>query len=190
MIMKPLLLLALTFGLAGILVHAQTARPRFDVTSIKRNDSGSQAISFMPSNGRFNAQNVTLSMLINRAYKVEDFQIVGAPSSINSEHYDIEARTDGTATGQEINGPMLQSLLEDRFKLVAHRETKELPVYLLTVAKNGLKLTEGKCLTMEPNSRPEPGQRQSAFCGYRGIGNNSLRATSIRMESSERPQPN
>jgi uncharacterized protein (TIGR03435 family) len=183
MIMKTFLPLALTFGLSGLPIHAQTARPHFDVISVKSNASGSQAMLFQGSTGRFNAQNVTLAMLISRAYKVEDFQILGAPGWINSEHYDVDARTDGTATGQEINGPMLQSLLEERFKLVAHRETKDLPVYLLTVAKDGLKLTEGTCLTREPNSRPEPGQRQSAFCGYMGIGNNNLRATSIRMES-------
>jgi uncharacterized protein (TIGR03435 family) len=120
-------------------------------------------------------------MLINRAYKVEDFQVVGAPGWANSEHYDIDARADA-ATAQDINGQLLQVLLEERFKLAIHRETKEFPVYLLTVAKNGLKLTEGQCLTLEPNSRPQPGQRQAAFCGYMGMGNNNLRATGIRME--------
>jgi hypothetical protein len=79
---------------------AQT--PQFEVASVKPNNSGSQAISFLPSAGRFNAQNVTLSMLINRAYKVEDFQVVGAPAWVSSEHYDIDARADAAATPQDI----------------------------------------------------------------------------------------
>jgi len=178
---------SVVFGITLLFIslsHAQAPaqKPAFGVASVKPNNSGSQAVSFLPTAGRFNAQNVTLSMLINRAYKVEDFQVVGAPGWANSEHYDVDARADLTATAQDINGAMLQSLLEDRFKLVIHRETKELPVYLLTAAKNGLKLNEGQCLTLEPNTRPQPGQRQSAFCGYMGMGDNNLRATSIRME--------
>jgi uncharacterized protein (TIGR03435 family) len=181
--MKPIILM-LMFATAVLPAASQTPaqKPKFEVESVKLNNSGSRAISFLPSAGRFNAQNVTLSMLINRAYKVEDFQVVGAPGWVSSEHYDIDARADATATAQDINGPMLQVLLEERFKLAIHRETKEFPVYLLTVAKNGLKLTEGQCLTLEPNSRPQPGQRQSAFCGYMGMGDNNLRATGIRME--------
>jgi uncharacterized protein (TIGR03435 family) len=178
-----LVLVMAVSGIVTFTVAQTTQKPAFAVASVKRNDSGSQTVSFLPSTGRFNAQNATLGMLINWAYKVQDFQVIGAPGWINSEGYDVDARTDGTASGQDINGPMLQLLLEERFKLVVHRETKELPVYLLTPAKNGLKLSEGKCLTLEPNSRPDPGQRQSDFCGYMVIGNNNLRATSIRMEN-------
>lgn len=57
-----------------------------------------------------------------------------------------------------MQGPMLQALLEDRFKLKIHRETKEVPVYLLTVAEGGPKLEpakEGSCLPM-PMTFPLP----------------------------------
>jgi uncharacterized protein (TIGR03435 family) len=68
-----------------------------------------------------------------------------------------------------MNGPMLQALLEDRFKLKIHRETKEVPVYELTVAKSGLKaprFTPGSCTPFDwarpvPGQEPAPGQK---FC--------------------------
>jgi uncharacterized protein (TIGR03435 family) len=77
-------------------------------------------------------------------------------------------------------GPMLRSLLEERFQLKLHRETKEVPVYALTVAKGGAKLRpykEGSCSSTDPTisadplnlpPRPEPGQKP--FCGSIGIG--------------------
>ena len=77
---------------------------------------------------------------------------------------------------------MVQKLLQDRFKLVLHRDTSELPIYVLTAAKSGLKLKTGTYLTQEPNTPLAPGQRQSDFCGFGGIGNGTLRTTSTTME--------
>jgi uncharacterized protein (TIGR03435 family) len=122
-------------------------------------------------------------MLITIAYHVEDFQISGEPGWVNSEHYDIEAKVDGTRTMQEINGPMLQALLADRFKLKLHGESKESPVFFLTVAKSGSKLKAGACLTRDSGTPVPAGQRQSAYCGYMGIGDNTLRATGIPIEA-------
>ena len=58
---------------------------------------------------------------------------------MNSSGYDIEAKAAGNPNRSEI-WLMLQSLLEDRFQLKVHRETKEMPVYALVVEKNGSKL--------------------------------------------------
>jgi len=177
------------FGMALIalagMAAAQAAEQKrtFEVASIKKNDSGNPNNLFLGTAGRFSAQNVTLSMLIDRAYNVQDFQVVGGPGWLNSEHYDVEAKADGNATGKEINGPMLQSLLEERFKLVSHRETRELSVYLLSTAKSGPKLKVGSCLTREANMPPAPGQRQSDFCGFGGIGNGTLRMTGTTMDA-------
>jgi len=66
--------------------------------------------------------------------------IRGCPSWVYSEPYTIEAAGEGTASMRQVMGPMLQSLLEDRFRLRVHRETEEIPVYALTVAKGGFKL--------------------------------------------------
>jgi uncharacterized protein (TIGR03435 family) len=70
------------------------------------------------------------------------FKLWGGPGWIGTEKYDIEAKVDVSQVNVHVDyGPMLQALLADRFRLRAHRETKELPVYSLVVAKNGPKLT-------------------------------------------------
>ncbi len=80
----------------------------------------------------------------------------GGPSWINSERYDIEAKADGNPSAQTMEGPMLQALLEDRFNLKIHRETRDILVYELTVAKGGPKL--------RPPPVPSPG------AGIAGVG--------------------
>jgi uncharacterized protein (TIGR03435 family) len=78
--------------------------------------------------------------------------ISGGPSWVDSERYEINAKAEGSPRTETMNGPMLQALLEDRFKLRAHRETREVPVYLLTVAKGGIKLQkvdEGSCVPLD-----------------------------------------
>jgi uncharacterized protein (TIGR03435 family) len=116
-------------------------RPSFEVASIKPNTSGNNraAIRGQPG-GRFVATNATLQMLITTAYQVEGFRMLGGPNWVNSDRFDIEARAEGgnTMPGQPF--PLLQSLLEDRFGLKTHWETREFPLYELVVAKNGLKL--------------------------------------------------
>ena len=66
--------------------------------------------------------------------------IEGGPSWINSEFYFVEAKTERAASPAAMRGPMLQALLEERFHLKVHRETREVPVYALTVTKKGPKL--------------------------------------------------
>jgi uncharacterized protein (TIGR03435 family) len=86
-------------------------------------------------------------------------QIVGGPGWINSERYDINARGEGSASPEMMQGPMLQALLEDRFKLKIHRESKEISVYELTVAKGGSKLQpfkEGSCTPNDSLVNPFP----------------------------------
>jgi uncharacterized protein (TIGR03435 family) len=70
-----------------------------------------------------------------------------APAWISSDRYTIEARAEGTPGQPMMLGPMMQSLLEDRFRLKIHRETRSGPAYELTVAKGGpkLKASDGSC---------------------------------------------
>jgi uncharacterized protein (TIGR03435 family) len=75
-------------------------------------------------------------------------KIEGGPAWLTSERYEIDAKAEGNASPEMMMGPMMQTLLEDRFKLKIHRETREVPVYALRVAKGGPKLTpfqEGSC---------------------------------------------
>jgi bla regulator protein blaR1 len=135
--------------------------PVYEVASIKPNKSGENMIRMMYTPDGLNLNGGTLDMLIKSAYGVEDNQISGEPGWVKSDRYDIEAKMDG-ATAQALGKldrdqrrvvaeKMLQALLADRFKLVIHRETKELPVYALLVAKNGPKLHESKPGETYPN---------------------------------------
>jgi uncharacterized protein (TIGR03435 family) len=147
--------------------------PRFDVASIKPTSQrapdveGLGAVEALPG-GRLIADKVLLRYLIQNAYGLKPFQISGGPAWINSAHYDIEAKSDRNPNAAQMQ-KMTQTLLEDRFKLKVHRETRELPVYSLTIAKSGLRLQQpqGACITPDPNEMlpprpPAPGQ---TYCG-------------------------
>jgi uncharacterized protein (TIGR03435 family) len=152
-------------------------RPQFEVASVKRNNSGSQSARMDGSVGRYSATNTPLRWLIQVAYNVQDFQIIGAPAWIDSERYDIEGKAEADLTSDERAGPMLQALIEERFQAVMHGETRDLPVYFLTISKSGSKLKASQCLRREPNKPVPPNQPRSAFCGYIEFGAGILKAS-------------
>ena len=156
--------------------QSPTVTAKFDVASVKpcKDDwgpgyRGGRGIS---SPGRLDLVCQPLRVFIIRAYvyyKDGHFnllqplpEIQGAPDWID-DRYSITAKAEGIASEGMINGPMLKALLEDRFKLKIHRETKEIPVYELTVAKDGLKaprFAAGSCTPFDWNI-PLPDQLQS-----------------------------
>ena len=99
--------------------------------------------------------------------------ISGGPAWVNSDRYRINAKAEGNASEGMMQGPMLQALLEDRFKLKTHRETREVSVYTLTVAKGGLKLRrleEGSCTPRDYGVLSPPAvPGQKPFCGNGGF---------------------
>jgi uncharacterized protein (TIGR03435 family) len=113
--------------------------------------------------GRFAANNVSLRMMIGFSYSLRDFQISGGPSWISSDRWSIEAKAEEgskfSTTGPPEPGKVspvglaLQSLLEDRFALTTHRETRDVPVYALVIDKDGSKLKG-----VDPPSSPKAGQ--------------------------------
>ncbi len=82
-----------------------------------------------------------------RSSAIQAPPIEGAPAWLSTDRYTIEARADGAPGQPMMLGPMMQSLLEDRFHLKVHRETRSGPAYELTVAKGGpkLKASDGSC---------------------------------------------
>jgi uncharacterized protein (TIGR03435 family) len=140
-----------------------TALPKFeyDVASIKLDQSDhNSSLTNYPPDG-FIATNATLSELIQNAYGILSFQVIGGSDWTNSERYVIDAKMDAeTADALQklkledrvlARQQMLQALLANRVKLTTHRETKELPVYLLVIAKNGSKLQPAKPGDTYPN---------------------------------------
>ena len=123
---------------------APEAKPKFEVASIKPNTSGDRNVGFriMPG-GKISCNNATPKVLVMMAYDLKPHQIEGGPSWFDTVHYDINAEASGPTDRSQLK-LMLQSLLADRFKLVTHRETKEMPIYALVVAKNGPKLQKSE----------------------------------------------
>lgn len=94
--------------------------------------------------------------------------ILGGPSWIHSERYTVKAEAAGRQSRAMMNGPMLQALLEDRFYLKLHRETRQVPVFALTAAKSGARLKpfqEGSCTPVDfAQNPPPPAPGQPPFC--------------------------
>ena len=106
------------------------------------------------SPGQFIGANVTLRMLLDRAYHLMPWQLAGAP--LSGDRFDIAAKIPASATAEQVN-LMLQNLLAERFGLVAHRETRDLPIYEAVVAKGGPKLKTAE--KAPPGAPPPPNGR-------------------------------
>jgi bla regulator protein blaR1 len=143
------------------------ATPKFEVASIKPCKEGD-----LPLGGRSGGRNsspgtlridcTTAKSLINQAYVLfanghvnfpAGASVEGGPVWINSERYQVDAKAEGPQSQGMMHGPMLQTLLEARFKLKIRRETREVPAYALIVAKGRPKLQpfkEGSCTPLDP----------------------------------------
>jgi uncharacterized protein (TIGR03435 family) len=126
----------------------------YEVVSIKPAESGNVGARGRGGRGQsadgLAMNNVTIHQMVVMAFGLREDQIIGEPSWLTSERYDLNAKMD-TALADELQKlsvddrnaareKMLQALLADRLKLTFHRETKERPIYSLVVAKNGPKL--------------------------------------------------
>jgi uncharacterized protein (TIGR03435 family) len=143
--MKKLVLLGV---LASATLTAQQPSPappdaalRFEVASVKPNKSGEGFIAFNMQPERLNLTNIPVRQLIVRAYQVQPYQVLGGPSWLTSDRFDLTAKAPGGSTPQQMN-VMLQSLLSDRFKLKIHKETRQSDVYRLVKARADGKLGE------------------------------------------------
>lgn len=132
---------------------------QFEVASVKPSapDARGNTFNFTPGGG-LTILNATFRTILQTAYDVAGFQIQGGPSWMNSDRFDIFAKSEsgeapaGHATPGAIQQTRLklQALLADRFRLKAHREKRELPIYALAIGKNGPKLTEAAGPTSGP----------------------------------------
>jgi uncharacterized protein (TIGR03435 family) len=135
------------FLLAMIFLFLTLAAPqkpasKFEVASIKLNNTGDGSSTIRAQPGGWTAVNVTVMQIVRSAFQVQEFQMYGQPSWFSSQRYDIEAKApSGVAIDKaEVWQPMVHALLAERFDLVYHKEIRELPVYALVAAKGGHKL--------------------------------------------------
>lgn len=132
----------------------------YTVASIKPDKSGDYRFIYrnLPG-GRFTATGVTVKMLIMQAYKVPAYEILGGPSWILNDKWDVEAKADGIQGDH--SAELMQSLLADRFQLKVHRETKQVPEYALVVAKGGSKMKASTNESGESKERVQFGRGQA-----------------------------
>jgi len=116
---------------------------QFEVASIKRNVSDDLRVRFETPPGRLNAINAPLRFLIRQAYRVPEARIIGGPSWLDTDRFDVVATTPQAATGDAIR-EMLRALLKERFGLALHPETREMPIYVLKT----------RSAALGPNMRP------------------------------------
>ncbi len=122
--------------------------PRFDVISVKP-DNNPNAISHarVDADG-LGAENVTVHMLLMESYQLNENQLVGEPSWAKTDRFDIEAKVAGPDVAKlatlstRDRRSMFRQVLSDQFHLTTHVETRQLPVYVVTVAKGGPKFKQ------------------------------------------------
>ncbi len=130
----------------------------YEVVSITPRKSGDESRSWRTATDRIVMTNVPLISLVYSAYHIIiDDQISGLPGWARTDRYDIQAKMDEQATADWKNLTrqeqgqqqqlMIQALLADRCQLKVHRETKQLTIYDLVIAKGGLKMKEAKAAT-------------------------------------------
>jgi uncharacterized protein (TIGR03435 family) len=154
------LLLAGSLAPRWIAFAQEQPRLSFEVASVKPSGPNDQLMYRLLPGGRYIANGLTLKMLIGNAYGVPEFRISGGPGWRDSDKYNIEAKVGiplppWPDSNKQLS-LMLQSLLEDRFKLAFHRETREETMYELVVARGGAKLTQAKA-DESPGFGMEPG---------------------------------
>jgi uncharacterized protein (TIGR03435 family) len=132
--------------IAGQAARAQApAKPspdlKFEVASLKPSPPDVRGGGIRPAQGgeRYDANGVSLRLLITVAYRVKADQVVGGPGWMDTDRFDMHAKAEKPSNAEELH-IMLQNLLAERFQLQLHRTTKELPIYALTVDKGGPKM--------------------------------------------------
>jgi uncharacterized protein (TIGR03435 family) len=159
------LVLAATLAASGRLATAQKnpadSLPSFEAASIKLHRGTERTRNTILPGGRYSATNVPVRMMMRSAFGVQDFQIVGGPSWINTDGYDVVAKAATDAAPPQLFA-MVRQLLEDRFHLATRRETREMPMYRLAAVNPGalgerIRPSSAACGPPSPDTPPRCG---------------------------------
>ncbi len=134
--------------------------------------------------------NHTLLNIIRQVYRLQRYQVVGGADWVDKEHWDILAKAAGDVPFDQLRR-MMQTLLADRFRLLAHRETREMPVYALVLTRPDRRLgpqvrasvVDCEAIAAAAKSgggTPPPAPGAGPRCGI-NINNNQLRMSAQRM---------
>ena len=142
------------------------------VASVKPNNSAEARTftEYFPG-GRFSATAVTVRGLLRIAYRIQDYQLVGAPEWFSGQRFDIAAKIDDNPPPSQ--QMFLQTLLADRFKLAVHKESRELPTFTLVLAKSDGRLgpnlikSDFDCTAYAAAPHPLPDPGRTPPCGTR-----------------------
>jgi uncharacterized protein (TIGR03435 family) len=125
--------------------------------------------------GRIRITNEPVKLLIRAAFQLQNAQIAGGPAWLDTERYDIEAKTGRPEKPDQGQlSPFLQSLLADRFGLKFHRETRELTVYALVAEKNQKN---------GPKFKVKTEGESTAMNTHGGLGKSQLVGTAVSMSA-------
>jgi uncharacterized protein (TIGR03435 family) len=163
---------------------AANADPSFEVATIKPSQPDRPGRAFLWRGNQFTTVNTTLMALITFAYGMQQKQVIGGPDWIDSDKFDLEGKPDtpGTPSSAQLR-LMVRKLLEDRFQLKFRNDKRELPAYLLVVAKAGPKMTKDE---NNPNGLPGLFFRQ---LGDLNVHNATMGAFAGLMQSAVLDRP-
>lgn len=148
-----------SMGMSVVQAQAPSASKnlhRFEVASVKVDISNGGRGDPVFGSQRLTWRGATMKRMICEAYNIQYAQVLSAPSWSDTERYEVEATTEAPSSRDEIR-EMLRNLLVERFRLVVRTGAATLPVYVLTVAKGGLKLKEMKPEDQNKIAKIEPG---------------------------------
>ena len=161
------------------------AQPVSYVASVKLNNAvDARTFSEYLPGGRLTATAVTVGQLLRIAYRIQAYQLVGAPAWISTRRYDIAAKVDDNPPPSQ--QALLRVLLQDRFKLAVHNETRELPTFALVLARKDGKLgpqlikSGFDCAAYRAGPHPPPEPGRTPNCATR-IGMGALSGKAIAM---------
>jgi uncharacterized protein (TIGR03435 family) len=149
---------------AMLTVSALAAQPpdlQFEVASVKPAQPGAQGVVLRsaPGHRRFIAANETLAEIVMVAYRIREDHFPGEPKWMAADRWDINTEAERPYSPEELR-IMLLNLLKERFKLRTHFETKERPVYVMSVDKTGMKMTPDEIGNSGDRSIEESGNRK------------------------------
>jgi uncharacterized protein (TIGR03435 family) len=172
-------------------VQAAGRTGSFEVASIKPNQSGDLRASIQALPGGYRAVNAPLRLLIRDAYALQGFQLVGGPSWLDSERFDVLAKAEGNPTPDQ-ERLMLRALLAERFALSVHGETRELPLYAMVMARADgrpgpqLRRTGADCseAPVWQGTGPPPSRDPNSPCSSAGPGSGGgMRFRGVTLEA-------